>query len=61
MTNTIHQKQQNQRFRTQLLDKLMKNVENAAVSAQYKYDSSKHTTVWLLDQSSCHEHLPVMY
>ena len=32
----------------------MQNVEDAARIAEFKYDSSKHTIVWLFVQSSCH-------
>ena len=35
-------------------DKFMKNVEDAARIAEFKYPNDKYTVVWLFDHSSCH-------
>lgn len=35
-------------------EKFMKQIERAFKIAEYKYNPSMHTIVWLFDQSSCH-------
>ena len=35
-------------------EKFMKNVEDAARIAEFKYPNDKHTVTWLFDHSSCH-------
>lgn len=35
-------------------EKFMKNVEDAAKIAEFKYGSDNHTILWLFDHSSCH-------
>ncbi len=35
-------------------EQIMKNIEDAARIAEFKYPSEKHTIAWLFDHSSCH-------
>ena len=35
-------------------EKFMENVKDAVRIAKFKYDSNKHTVVFIFDQSSCH-------